>query len=113
TPIVYAHATLEPGAHLALDWPREWSALAYVLEGSLRVGVDGESVGAHQLAVFADGDTVVVDADERTEVLLLGGQPIREPVVWYGPFVMNTKQEIIDAVDDFEAGRLGSIPPAN
>ncbi|HET9728324.1 MAG TPA: pirin family protein [Acidimicrobiia bacterium] len=110
TPIVYAHATLEAGAELRLDWQRELNALVYVFEGSVRV--DGETVEAQQLAVLDDnGDTVSFIADDRAEVLLLGGQPIREPVAWYGPFVMNTKDEIVEAFDDFEAGRMGSIAP--
>ena len=76
------------------------------------VGGDARPVGAHQLAVLGrEGETLVVEADEPADVLLLGGRPLREPVAWYGPFVMNTKQEIIDAVDDYEAGRLGTISP--
>ena len=116
TPIIYAHATLQPGAHLALDWPREFNALVYVLSGSGRVGGEsGQALDDGQVAALDIGDTVVVDADASAdaplEVLLLGGQPIREPVFSYGPFVMNTKQEIIEALDDFEAGKMGSIPP--
>ena len=111
TPIVYAHATLDAGAHLSVAWPREWSALAYVVSGRGRAGPDGRAIGAHQLAVFGAGDTVIVDADEPLDVLLLGGRPIREAIAWYGPFVMNTKQEILDAMDDFEAGRMGAIAP--
>ena len=111
TPIVYAHATLDAGAHLSVAWPREWSALAYVVSGRGRAGPDGRTIGAHQLAVFGAGDTVIVDADEPLDVLLLGGRPIREAIAWYGPFVMNTKQEILDAMDDFEAGRMGAIAP--
>jgi redox-sensitive bicupin YhaK (pirin superfamily) len=53
----------------------------------------------------------VVEADEATEVILLGGRPLHEPVAWYGPFVMNTKQEIVDSLDLFESGELGAIPP--
>jgi hypothetical protein len=116
TPIALAHATLGPGAHLALDWPREFNALVYVLSGSGRVaGTDGQAVRSGQVAVLGAGDVLVVDADPGTdeplEVLLLGGRPIREPIVSYGPFVMNTKAEIIEAIDDFQAGRMGSIPP--
>jgi hypothetical protein len=116
TPIIYAHATLQPGAHLALDWPREFNALVYVLSGNGRVGGEnGRAVGDGQVAALGAGGAVVVDADAPAdaplEVLLLGGRPIREPVFSYGPFVMNTKQEIIEALDDFEAGKMGSIPP--
>jgi len=116
TPIVIAHATLEPGAHLALDWPREFNALVYALSGAGRVGGrDGRELASGQVAVFGAGDAVVVDASsdagEPLEVLLLGGKPIREPVVSYGPFVMNTKAEIVEAMDDFQAGKMGAIPP--
>ena len=116
TPIALAHATLQPGAHIALEWPSQFNALVYVLSGSGRVGgPDGEVVRSGQVAGFGAGDVLIVDADSDAgaplEVLLLGGKPIREPVFSYGPFVMNTKQEIIEAMDDFEAGRMGSIPP--
>lgn len=116
TPIALAHATLQPGAHLVLEWPREFNALAYALSGSGRVGgEDGEAVRSGQVAAFGAGDVLIVDADSDTdeplEVLLLGGKPIREPVFSYGPFVMNTKSEIIEAIDDFQAGKMGSIPP--
>jgi redox-sensitive bicupin YhaK (pirin superfamily) len=116
TPIIYAHATLQPGAHLALDWPQEFNALVYVLSGDGRVGGEnGQALHDGQVAALGAGDALVVeasaDASEPLEVLLLGGKPIREPVFSYGPFVMNTKQEIIEALDDFEAGKMGSIPP--
>jgi redox-sensitive bicupin YhaK (pirin superfamily) len=112
TPIVYAHATIQPGGRLALAWPDVYNALVYVVRGSVRVGDDARAIGAHQLAVLErEGDTVVIEADEHSDVLLLGGRPLREPIAWYGPFVMNTKQEIIDAMDDFEAGRMGAIAP--
>jgi redox-sensitive bicupin YhaK (pirin superfamily) len=112
TPIVYAHATIEAGGRVALAWPDVFNALVYVLRGSVRVGDDTRSVGVHQLAVLGrDGDSVVIEADEDADVLLLGGRPLREPVAWYGPFVMNTKQEILDTIDLFEQGKLGSIPP--
>jgi len=116
TPIAIAHATLQPGAHLAVEWPTEFNALVYVLSGAGRVGgTDGRSLVSGQVAALGEGDVLVVDADadadEPLEVLLLGGQPIREQVFSYGPFVMNTKSEIIEAIDDFQAGKMGSIPP--
>ncbi len=116
TPIVLAHATLEPGAHLALDWPKEFNALVYALSGAGRVGgPDGHALASGQVAALGAGDVLVLDvhADqtEPFEVLLLGGRPLREPVFSYGPFVMNTKSEIIEAIDDFQAGKMGSIAP--
>ncbi len=58
-----------------------------------------------------EGETLVIEADEPADVLLLGGRPLREPVAWYGPFVMNTKAEILESLDLFESGKLGAIPP--
>jgi redox-sensitive bicupin YhaK (pirin superfamily) len=112
TPIVYAHATIAAEGRVGFAWPAEYNALVYVLRGKVRVADDARQIGEHQLAVLTrDGDSLVITADEDADVLLLGGLPLREPVAWYGPFVMNTKQEILDSLDVFERGDLGSIPP--
>jgi len=117
TPITLAHATIAPGAQLAVPWRADFSALAYVLAGSGTAGGEGHPVRAGQLAVFGPGGALTMTAantqDSRTaalEVLLLGGRPIREPVAMFGPFVMNTRAEIAQAMDDYQAGRLGTIP---
>ncbi len=112
TPIVVAHATLAPGSRLALPWPTGFNALAYALDGAGSVGGERRPFESGQLSVFGSGDTVTIDADptKSLEVLLLGGQPIGEPVAAYGPFVMNTRAELVQAVEDFQAGRLGTIP---
>ncbi|HUY23069.1 MAG TPA: pirin family protein [Acidimicrobiales bacterium] len=117
TPMAMAHVTVSPGARVELPWPRDYNALAYVLAGEGTVGTDGRPVRMGQLAVFGDGDAVVVDAREQQEsrsptldVLVLGGRPIREPVVAYGPFVMNTRAEIAQALEDYRRGALGTIP---
>ncbi len=117
TPIAYAHATITPGARLETAWPVEFNALVYVLSGRGSAGPDARLIREGQLAVFGGGDAVSVAADasqdRRTpdlEILLLGGRPIREPVVSYGPFVMNTREEILQAVRDYQAGRMGIIP---
>ena len=83
-----------------------------MLAGSGTVGAERRPVTLGQLTVFGDGDTVVIDGagNEPLEVLLLGGRPIGEPVAAYGPFVMNTRAELVQAVEDFNAGRLGTIP---
>jgi redox-sensitive bicupin YhaK (pirin superfamily) len=113
TPIAVAHATVAPGARLALPWQAEFNALAYVLAGAGTVGAERLPVTSGQLAVFGPGDVVTVGgaAARPLDVLLLGGRPIREPIAAYGPFVMNTKAELIQAVEDFQAGRLGTVPP--
>ena len=117
TPISYAHATISAGARLEAAWPRDFNAMVYVLSGNGAVGPERRPLHEGQLAVFGGGDALTVEADMQQdspspslEILLLGGQPIREPVVFYGPFVMNTRDEIRQAIDDFHAGRLGTIP---
>lgn len=114
TPITYAHATLAPGAEISVPWQPEFSAFAYVLTGRGTAGAEGRPVEAGQLAVFGPGGHLVLRASDRRsepfDVLLLGGLPIREPVAHHGPFVMNTRREIVQALEDFQAGRLGVIP---
>ncbi|HEX4081698.1 MAG TPA: pirin family protein [Acidimicrobiales bacterium] len=117
TPISLVHATVSPGAQLVLPWPAEFNALVYVLAGHGTVGPDARPVHTGQLAVHGAGDAIVVGADRDQEsrspnldVLVLGGRPIGEPVAAYGPFVMNTKDELAQAFEDFHAGRLGTIP---
>ena len=118
TPITLAHTTIEPGAALNLPWNRDFNALVYVLSGRGTVGPVRHPIMQGQLAVLGPGDRITVTADAgqdsnrpAMEVLLLGGKPIREPVFQYGPFVMSSKSELIKAVEDFNAGRFGSIPP--
>jgi redox-sensitive bicupin YhaK (pirin superfamily) len=113
TPIAVVHATVSPGAELRLPWPKDFNALAYALSGAGSVGPDKHPFRNGQLAVFSGGDALTLRASttEALDVLLLGGKPIREPVFAYGPFVMNTKAEVVQALDDFQAGKLGIIPP--
>ncbi|MGB2970457.1 MAG: pirin family protein [Candidatus Nanopelagicales bacterium] len=120
TPITLVHATIAPGASLTLPWRQDLNALAYALGGTGTVGTQARPFQAGQLAVFGKGESLTLVADESQdsrntalEVFILGGQPIREPVAMYGPFVMNTKQELMDAFDDYQAGRLGQIPAAH
>lgn len=117
TPMAMLHATLNPGAELVLPWRPGFNALAYVLSGSGSVGPERRPIRMGQLAVYGPGDLVSIRADATQEsrspnldVLILGGEPIREPVAWYGPFVMNTRDELAQAVEDYHAGRLGTIP---
>ncbi len=119
TPIVMIHATVHPGASLHVPWRHDFNALAYVLNGSGRFGVDRAPAHMGQLVLYGPGDAIIATADERQEsrspnldLLLLGGQPIREPVAWQGPFVMNSHAELAQAFADYHAGRLGTIPAA-
>ncbi len=118
TPIALVHATLAPGAQLRLPWRPDFNALVYTLAGAGSVGAERRPVKLGDLTVFGAGDVVTVEADQAQEsrnaagmdVLILGGLPIREPVMAYGPFVMNTKAELIQAFEDYQAGKLGVIP---
>jgi len=117
TPITYLHATMSPGSRLDLPWNPEFNALAYVLSGAGKAGTEGAALREGQLAVFGAGDAITLEADPtqdsrspNLDVLVLGGRPIREPVFFQGPFVMTTRQEIFEAIEDYHAGRLGTIP---
>ena len=117
TPITLVHASINPGAELRLPWRREFNGLVYVLAGRGTVGSRRTPVRTGQLAAFGAGDLISVTADLAQEsrspnldVLVLGGEPIGEPVAWYGPFVMNTHEELAQAVDDYRRGRMGTIP---
>jgi len=117
TPIAIVHATLAPGARLELPWRADFNALVYVLSGHGTVGAHGQPINGGQLAVLGSGDHITVEAAANQslatpalEVLLLGGVPLREPVFAYGPFVMNTRAEVVQAIEDYQAGRLGVIP---
>lgn len=94
-----------------------FNALAYALAGHGSVGAERRPITAGQLAVYGSGDRLSLAADARgdgpspnLEVLVLGGLPIGEPVAHYGPFVMNTTAEIAQALEDYQAGRLGVVP---
>jgi redox-sensitive bicupin YhaK (pirin superfamily) len=117
TPLAIAHVTIASGASVDIPWRRDFNALAYVLAGTGTVGEDRRPLASGQLAVLAEGDTVRLAADPTQdsrhpslEVFLIGGVPLREPVVQYGPFVMSTKAEIMEAFEDYQAGRLGIVP---
>lgn len=117
TPMAMVHATVAPGAQMDLPWDVEHNALVYALSGDGWVGDDRRPLTGGQLAVLGAGDFVRVGASERQDtrhsaldVVVIGGRPIREPVAWGGPFVMNTKAEVLQAFEDFQKGKLGRIP---
>ena len=117
SPMAMVHATISTGARLVLPWPAEFNALVYVLSGAGTAGSARRPISSGQLAVFGAGEHLELQATDRPEartpdmdVLVLGGQPIGEPVAAYGPFVMNTRAEIAQAFEDYEKGLLGTIP---
>ncbi|MEO3937872.1 pirin family protein [Dermatophilaceae bacterium Soc4.6] len=119
TPMAMVHASLVPGARLELPWRQDFNALAYVMGGRGTVGPSATPISAGSLAVLGRGDLLALTADTRQDqryaggldVVILGGKPIREPLAWAGPFVMNTKAEVMQAFEDYQAGRLGQPLP--
>jgi redox-sensitive bicupin YhaK (pirin superfamily) len=117
TPMTLVHATIEPGAQLELPWTVEHNALVYVLSGRGTVGTEQRPIRTGQTAAMGAGDFITVAADRtqegrspKMEVIVVGGQPIREPLAWAGPFVMNTKAEVLQAYQDFQRGSFGQVP---
>lgn len=114
TPIAFLHVTVQPGSELVQPLPANYSAFAFVISGAGHFGTEAKAASAHQMVIFAaDGAAVKLavpaDAGAPLELLLLAGVPLNEPVVRYGPFVMNTEQEIHQAVRDYQSGRMGEI----
>jgi hypothetical protein len=117
TPMTMVHATVSPGAELTIPWRTDFNALVYVMNGAGYVSKARRPFGTGQLAVLGHGETITVGADQVQEerhpaldVVILGGEPIREPIAWAGPFVMNTRAEVLQAYEDFQKGKLGTIP---
>jgi redox-sensitive bicupin YhaK (pirin superfamily) len=98
---------LRPGARLELPVAPGRTVFLYVVRGAARVG--GTPVAAHSLAELGDGDTVLMEADEEATILFGHGAPYREPIFAHGPFVMNRREEIVQAIEDYQAGRLGAL----
>src|SRR5580765_1249659 len=111
TPMAMVHATISPGAELSVPWRTDFNALVYVMNGDGYVGRSRRPIRTGQLAVLGHGETITVGANATQEarhpaldVIILGGAPIREPIAWAGPFVMNTRAEVLQAYEDFQKG---------
>jgi redox-sensitive bicupin YhaK (pirin superfamily) len=113
TPIVFQDWSIKRGADVILPLPRDHQVLVYVFGGAVKVGEQSTALHEGQLAVLGPGDTVRLrgagDGREPGRLLLLAGVPIGEPVAHYGPFVMNTEQELQQAIRDYQTGRMGEI----
>ncbi len=112
TPITFLHVKLQPGASLNQPIPHQYNTFAYVVEGKGYFGQEKLPAERDQLVLFgAGGDNVFLQASdyEEVSVLLLGGLPLGEPVARYGPFVMNTQNEIFQALKDYQEGAMGVI----
>ena len=108
SPIVVADLTLTAGQTETVTIPATYTLLVYVLRGSATL--NDETLLRGQIArTNTDGDTVTLSAATDTKLLILAGEPIQEPLAVYGPFVMNTREEILAAFEDFQAGRMGVL----
>lgn len=114
TPIIYLHYQIKPGGSVIQHVPHDYSGFVYVIDGAGKFGVDAEHAADGQMVMLAqDGDEVRIenpaDAQATLEVLLLAGAPLNEPVARYGPFVMNTREEVYQAIEDYRSGKMGEI----
>ncbi len=109
TPIVYHHWRLQPGARVEVPLPADHRVCVYVFDGEVTVADRRMERG--QLAVLGAGEAVALTAEGFAQALVLGGRPLGEPIAWGGPFVMCTREEVMQAFEDYRAGRMGRIPP--
>jgi len=114
TPIAFLHMVLQPGGEIDQALPGNYNAFAYVISGAGEFGAEPKQGSAHQMVIFGnDGPSVRIknaeDSKQALELLLLAGVPLNEPVVRYGPFVMNTEEEIHQAIRDYQSGKMGEI----
>ncbi|MFN2533048.1 MAG: pirin family protein [Pyrinomonadaceae bacterium] len=112
TPIMYLHFTLQPGGQITQAVNENYNVFAYVLAGEGLFGIEGEAAKRGQMVMFErEGDELVAEnrSKDPLEFLLIGGVPLNEPVARYGPFVMNTREEVYQAVEDYRSGRMGQI----
>ena len=100
---------LNQGSHLTLNQPEGWSTALVVLEGNITVNGTTQAGEAQLVVLSQEGDKLHMEANSDAKVLLMAGEPLNEPIVGYGPFVMNSKSEINEAIRDFNSGRFGQI----
>jgi redox-sensitive bicupin YhaK (pirin superfamily) len=109
TPINVWDMKLRAGADVTLALPRDSNSLVLVLRGQARVAAS-DTLRDHACAVLSrEGQSVTLQAIDDSSILLLNGEPIDEPVVAHGPFVMNTPSEIQQAIRDYQSGRMGNL----
>lgn len=109
TPLHMYNAKLKQGAELPVSFPKEYTTALLVIEGGITVNGTDEAPVDHFVLMANDGEDFEIRATEDSIVLVLSGEPIREPIVAHGPFVMNTAEELRQAFDDFNKGKFGRL----
>ena len=112
TPIMYLHFTIQPRGRVSQPVPSEYNTFAYVINGEGSFGSEDETATKGQMVMFAaDGEAITIENNGQhpLDVLVIGGVPLHEPIARYGPFVMNTREEVYQAFEDFRSGRMGEI----
>lgn len=110
TPMNVWDVALRPGASVELPAPDGWTTAVIVLHGTVQVNGDAVAREAEMVLLQPDGAGLTLDANNDTKLLILSGEPIREPIAGQGPFVLNTQEELYQAFEDFRSGKFGSIP---
>jgi redox-sensitive bicupin YhaK (pirin superfamily) len=109
TPVHLYNARLNQGAEASFSFPPDYNTALLVIEGSIRVN-GAETVHADHFVLFdTNGEEFKIESTEKSVILILSGEPIHEPIVAKGPFVMNTKEELIQAFDDYNSGKFGYL----
>jgi len=110
TPVHLFNAHLQSGGKAEFSFPADYNTCIIVVEGEIRINDADDHVPVDHFVLFEnEGETFHIEATEHSKILILSGEPIREPIASHGPFVMNTRQEIMQAFHDFEAGKFGTL----
>ncbi len=109
TPILYLDVSMAPGGSVVLATPAAFNVAVYVFEGAVDAGTPARSLASGDFAMLGEGGSLVLASAAGARLLVLGGVPLNEPVARYGPFVMNTEQEIRETLDDYRSGRFAAI----
>ena len=112
-PANYLHLKVYPEEEVTLEIEPGHQAFVYVFRGDGQIGLARESIAAGQMAVFdrGEGNLRIIGGESGLEAMVGSAQPLDEPVARYGPFVMNTRDEIVQAFEDYRSGKMGSIEP--